>query len=114
MVVAIYTWINRHTLLYPHQQYYILLYTDSPLTILFLSFASNIYLVFSIRLMMTANKTNINRHQIRLIPEFLFIEYKIQVVTFESAVLKLQQKSKKRGEKSHKQFCFIFIQLFLL
>lgn len=60
---------------------------------------------------MTAKKISVNRYQIGLTPGFAFTEYKVQGVTFKPAVLDLQQNSRKRGKKSHKQFCFIYVQL---
>lgn len=106
-----YTRINSHTLLYSYQPHFILLYMDSLLTILFSELPFNVYLVFSIRSVVTTKKTSINRYQIKFIQGFAFIEYKVQRATFESAVLNLQQKSKKRERESHKQFCPTYVQL---
>lgn len=61
--------------------------------------------------MVTAKKTSVNRYQIKLKPGFVFIEYKIPGLTFESVVLDLQQKSKKRRRENHKRFCFTYVQL---
>ena len=61
--------------------------------------------------MVTAKKTNVNKYQIGLIPSFAFIEYKVQVATFEFVVLDLRKKSKKRGGKSYKRFCSTYVQL---
>ena len=59
---------------------------------------------------MTAKKTSVNRRQIGLTPGFAFTEYKVQGATFESAVLDLRRKNKRRGE-SHKRFCSTYVQL---
>ena len=59
---------------------------------------------------MTVKKTSVNRRQKRLTPGFAFTEYKVQGETFESAVLDLRQKNKRRGE-SHKRFYSIYVQL---
>lgn len=53
-------------------------------------------------------------HQRRLTPGFAFTEYKVEGAMFESAVFDLWQKSRKRKEESHKQCCFIYVQLFWL
>ena len=109
-MVATYTQIDSHTLLYFHQPQYILLYTDLSLTIPFPGLASNVYPVFPVRLVVTAKKTSVNKRQIELTPGFAFTKYKIQGATFESAVLDLRQKNKRRGE-NHKQFCSTYVQL---
>lgn len=109
-MAATYTRIDSHTLLCSHQPHCILLYTDSPLTIPFPGLASNVYPVFPVRSVVTAKKTSVNRRQIGLTPGFAFTEYKVQGATFESAVLDLRRKNKRRGE-SHKRFCSTYVQL---
>ena len=88
-MAVIYIRIDSHTLLYSYQLYYILLYTDLPLTIPFPRFLSNVYLVFSVRSIVIAKMTNINKHQIELTLGFAFTEYKVQRATFKSTVLDL-------------------------
>lgn len=110
-MAAIYIQIDTHTLLCSYQPHFILLYTDLLLIILFPGLLSSMYPVFSVRSVMIAKKTNVNRQIIRLTPGFIFIEYKIQGAMFKSAVLDLRQKSKKRREESHKQFCSTYIEL---
>lgn len=110
-MAASYIWITSYILLFFHQLYCILLYTDLPLTIPFLGLPSNIYLIFLIRLVVTVKMTSVNKDQIRLTPGFVFTKYKVQEAIFKSAVLNLQHKSKKREKESSKRFCFIYIQL---
>ena len=107
-MAATYTRIDSQTLLCSHQPHYILLYTDSPLTILFPGLAFNVYPMFPVRSVVTAKKTSIHRRQIGLTPGFAFTEYKVQRAMFESAVWDLQQKNKRR-EENHKQFCSIYV-----
>lgn len=113
-MVATYTRINSHILLYSHQPYYILLYTNSLLTIPFSRLISNMYSGFPIKSVVTVKKTSVNRYQIRLTLGFAFIEYKVQSATFEFIVLDLQQKSRKRKRENYKQFCFTYVQFFQL
>ena len=110
-MAATYTQIDSHTLLCSHQPHCILLHTDSLLIIPFPGLPSNVYLVFPVRSVVTAKKTSVNRHQIGLTPGFAFTEYKVQGATFESAVLDLRRKSKKKGKESHKRFCSTYVQL---
>ena len=106
-----YTRIDSYTLLCFYQPYYILFYTDSPLIIPFQGLLFNVYPVFLVRSMVSAKKTSINRHQIGLTLGLPFTEYKIQRAMFESAVLDLRRKSKKRGGESHKHICSTYIYL---
>lgn len=85
-----YIWINSHILLYSYQAHYILHYTDLSLTLAVPKLAFNMYIVFSIRSVVTAKKTSFNRYQIRLTPDFVFTEFKVQRMIFEFAVLNLQ------------------------
>ena len=55
-MAAIYTQIDSHTLLCFHQEYCILFYTDSLLTVPFSELLSNLYPVFLIKLVMTTKK----------------------------------------------------------
>ena len=71
--------------------------------------ACNFYLVFSVKSTVTAKKIKLNKKKIEI--RFAYSKYKVQGATFEFATLDLRRKAIKKTAESHKQFCFIYVQL---
>lgn len=65
------------------------MYINFELMIFLSNLPPNIYLVFLVKLFIIVKKTKLNKKQIRIIPRFAYINYKIQDAMFKFAVFNL-------------------------
>ena len=113
-ILASYTRLKNNTLLSSHCFTCILLHTNSTLMVPFPNLLLNVYPVFPIKSAIIAKKTRFNRKQIRITSGFAYNKYKVQGATFKSLTFDLWHKLIKKSTKSHRRFCFIYVQLFRL
>ncbi len=111
IVLGSYTRLHNNTLLSSRPPIYILLYIESALMVPFPNLPRKVYLIFPVKSSVTAKKATFKKKQISITPGFAYTKYKVQVATFKSATLDLQQNTVKRTIENHKRFCSTYVQL---
>lgn len=79
--------LDNNKLLSSHPFACILLHTNFLLIIFFPNFLSDVYLIYSIKLVIIVKKIMLNRKQIGIILGFVYTKYKVQGTTFKFTVL---------------------------
>ncbi len=78
------------------------------LKMLFPDLLRNVFPLFPVKSTVSLQRVSINKMQILLTPAFAITEYKIQGVTFKTAIFDLQYKNSITGG-SHRAFCSTYV-----